>query len=69
MITITKEDALILLRLARCSLPLSGGEDGRQALIRLSDSILNENDELAEAREILRKVNLAIENGGRLKTR
>ena len=66
MVTITREDALILLRLARCSLPLSVGKDGRQAVIRLSDSILNEKDELAEAREILRKVNLAIENGGRI---
>lgn len=70
MVTITKEDAAVILRLSRAALTLCGEEFARDynpSLNRLANAILNEKNELAEAMEILRKVNLAIESGGRLK--
>lgn len=71
MITIAKEDAAVILRLAQAALAPCSDEfarDYRPSLNRLANAILNEKNELAEAMEILRNVNLAIESGGRLKT-
>jgi len=71
MITITKEDAAVILKLAQAGVSLCSDEFARAyrpSLNRLVNAIINEKDELTEAREILRKVNLAIENGERLKT-
>lgn len=71
MITITKEDALIISRIADGALRLCGDKLNKEygpSVQRLRLAIANEKDDLSEAMETLRKVNLAIESGGRLKT-